>query len=723
MKKYISYLIGALSMVITLAACTDENAEVTVISGEEGYVTLQLNNNTLTSRAVEAGEDELNENKIGSVDCFFYPNGKTGDPAVFTATGLSANTDNTATLSIKIPTAKITELFGSGSTCRAYVIVNRPTASPLGNETSMPALKKTAIEAEGFTSLGQNGGVQASFVMDGDADITLSADGKSVTGEIPLYRAASKISLFITSVKESITDDAGNTWVSAPNSMKVFFHNGVKKTHIDVSTDGCEYTVQPEDYFEFPLNGETRGFSSVTAEDNSVAYYKHTPFYSYSSDWSKDAEHEAYLTLVVPWSKGGNQYQPCYYQVPINVADKQFLRNSYYKIKLSVGILGSFDPEKPLVLEPSYIILDWGNGNVSADVKNYRYLVVDKNYVIMNNKDEVDISFLSSHEIEFKLNKEREQATVTRPILSNGLDDEFETIHSPKYTLSIDNDKKVITFKNPLNNNQNDIQNYDYVPYTIEFDVQHKDNDKFTEHITITQYPAMYIIASKNKGGDRKNIDDLGHVDKGFVYVYNNQKYSGNDWQVVRSVSVGGNKNPNMYIINVSAFKAGADYIIGDARSTTPVTGNSLGLSATHGGKTLNYYYPTNTDNEAKKIVAPKFRIGSSYGKCGSTISLSDAKKRCAAYQEYGYPAGRWRIPTTAELKYIAQLSSEKKIPHLFSDNGYYWSATGRCQYSNKGTVTESTSTDDSFVRCVYDEWYWTDTVNKGTFTWGDKQR
>ncbi|WP_455674251.1 fimbrial tip adhesin FimD [Phocaeicola sp.] len=709
MKKYISYLIGALSMVITLAACTDENAEVTVISGEEGYVTLQLNNNTLTSRAVEAGEDELNENKIGSVDCFFYPNGKTGDPAVFTATGLSANTDNTATLSIKIPTAKITELFGSGSTCRAYVIVNRPTASPLGNETSMPALKKTAIEAEGFTSLGQNGGVQASFVMDGDADITLSADGKSVTGEIPLYRAASKISLFITSVKESITDDAGNTWVSAPNSMKVFFHNGVKKTHIDVSTDGCEYTVQPEDYFEFPLNGETRGFSSVTAEDNSVAYYKHTPFYSYSSDWSKDAEHEAYLTLVVPWSKGGNQYQPCYYQVPINVADKQFLRNNYYKIKLSVGILGSFDPEKPLVLEPSYIILDWGNGNVSADVKNYRYLVVDKNYVVMNNRDEIEVGYLTSHPITTEI------ATITKPNYSN-VNETTDRIVAPFTGFSFNAENNNSTGKNILKlshllENDNSKAVYDYVPYTITVKVYHTDNPSISENIVYVQYPALYIKAEKNTATNKW----------GDVYVNKNQSTTG-DWTVVNGIGGTTSTNPNMYVISISALKD-ANYIIADPRSTTPLSPLGFTPKTDNNRNTLTHYYATQEGGTFESYISPKFRICSAYGRLGSvSLTKENARNRCASYQEAGYPAGRWRVPTSAELKFIGKLCAEKKIPSLFTSGNTYWSASKGYSYNyNNGTFTETTSAN--YVRCVYDEWYWTDTVNKGTFTWGDKER
>lgn len=718
MKKYISYLISVWLLTTIVVACTDETTG-SIVQDEQGVLTLQLSSKTLAARAVigtEAGEDAWNENAIRSVDCFFYPDGKTDDAAVFSVTGITAGAPTgTATISIKIPNDKIEALFGTaGNTCKAYVIVNRPAASALGTDTSISGLKKTVIGAEGFATQSSMVTAQESFVMDGEQEITLSSDRKLVTGHIDLYRAASKISLFITKVEETVTDEAGNKWTSQPGNMKVFFHNGVKKTHVDVSANGCAYTIQPEDYFNFSLSEETRGFEAVEAEDGSTEYYKHAPFYSYSSDWNNDAEHEAYLTLVVPWKKSGeSEFKSCYYQVPINIANKKFERNTYYKIKLSVGILGDFNPDASVELNPSYIIVDWGSGEVTADIKEYRYLVVDKNYVVMDNVNEVSIPFLTSHEVELV------DVKVTRPVLNPEGSDDL-TIRRG-YICEI-RDSKIYYYKELVNTNRED-----YVPYTIIFTIRHKDMPSIKEDIIMMQYPALYVVADKNNGGNIVNDQNTNPDDKGYVYVYGNQLYSGYNWQVVRGCYDGGsssNKNPNMYIINTSAFDSGSSYIIGDARSEKAVTGSGLGLSNSYNKKTLKYYYPTNTEGtNAKNIIAPKFRIASSYGKCGDPISLSDAKKRCAAYQEYGYPAGRWRIPTTAELKYIAQLSSEKKIPHLFSNGGDYWTATGRCRYYTNGTVSESTSSSNSYVRCVYDEWYWTDTVDKGTFTWGDKQR
>lgn len=65
-----------------------------------------------------------------------------------------------------------------------------------------------------------------------------------------------------------------------------------------------------------------------------------------------------------------------------------------------------------------------------------------------------------------------------------------------KYTLEVING--MIYFEYTLNNDQS-TNDYDHVPISLVFDARHKDNYNFIEHITIVQYPAMYIIAVKMK--------------------------------------------------------------------------------------------------------------------------------------------------------------------------------------------------------------------------------
>ena len=145
---------------------------------------------------------------------------------------------------------------------------------------------------------------------------------------------------------------------------------------------------------------------------------------------------------------------------------------------------------------------------------------------------------------------------------------------------------------------------------------------------------------------------------------------------------------------------------------------------ATRYTNTLMYYHPTDENNDRTvNMISPEFMVASSYGVCGNAISKDDARKRCASYQEDGYPAGRWRIPTKAEVGYIIQLSAWGIIPNLFNYGSAYWSANGMIHNSNNGLVDDNSTS--GFVRCVYDTWYWghdeDDKCDRSTFTWGDK--
>ena len=118
--------------------------------------------------------------------------------------------------------------------------------------------------------------------------------------------------------------------------------------------------------------------------------------------------------------------------------------------------------------------------------------------------------------------------------------------------------------------------------------------------------------------------------------------------------------------------------------------------------------------------------VASSYGRCTATnLSKDNAIRRCATYQEDGYPAGRWRVPTQAEISYIVQLSGWGIIPSLFSGGMNYWSAQSTIQVNGQNVT--STSGTSGLVRCVYDTWYWgTEQMpvdERTTFVYGDKQR
>ena len=124
----------------------------------------------------------------------------------------------------------------------------------------------------------------------------------------------------------------------------------------------------------------------------------------------------------------------------------------------------------------------------------------------------------------------------------------------------------------------------------------------------------------------------------------------------------------------------------------------------------ITNYRQTRVDIEY--MLAPVFKIASSYGKT-TPVTYNNAVRRCAAYQENGYPAGRWRIPTKGEIEFIVQRSTGGDIPTLF--DGGYWASNGQSYSSSNtnnpwsGTAGDISSNTTNYVRCVYDVWYWGD--------------
>ncbi len=305
--------------------------------------------------------------------------------------------------------------------------------------------------------------------------------------------------------------------------------------------------------------------------------------------------------------------------------------------------------------------------------------------------------------------------------------------------------------------NDTDGTTYDIAPYYVRIRVQHKDETaNYYKDIIIEQRPAIMIDAEFNSGGTSSTgyvyvNNSQPYTNGGAVYLsrsgYYNYTYSETIGSTGQSNSSGNNTNDYMYVIETSVLPADSDYVLGDPRSLTvdnlaSVNGstiNNWSASANYvGGGTstrrLSNYYPAIMTEDGNNIIAPKFRIASSHGKT-IVVTYENAVRRCASYQEDGYPAGRWRLPTEAECKYIAKLNTDKKIPRLLGDSGDgttdYWCNSGYVTVYNGTSTTppvySSGKTGSRYVRCVYDEWFWEntqyETVTKNTFTWGDQTR
>jgi hypothetical protein len=206
-----------------------------------------------------------------------------------------------------------------------------------------------------------------------------------------------------------------------------------------------------------------------------------------------------------------------------------------------------------------------------------------------------------------------------------------------------------------------------------------------------------------------------------------------------------------MIIIETTVLPEGTSYLLGDPRKNTidnlvsgwpsTVSSEAASWSANvqpiSGGnnRRMSYYYPSDNSSDANNIIAPRFRIASSKG-ATQPMTYANAFRRCATYQEDGYPAGRWRVPTKAEIEYIAKLNADGKIDLLLgSESGTtpYWCNSGYVvvEVGQTPIYTPSiTNSANTYVRCVYDDWYWSATQyprlaagQRNNFRWGDQTR
>lgn len=774
------YLTLAAALLLAVAACSDDSFNGPDPDGGAGYIKIRLSSSSHGSRAGEV--DKLNENLISSAVLCLSPLTSTDDMPPVLTQRFSGLTGSTEVLEVKLTDDMRNALFpGNAVTCKAYVVANLPDGpSSVTDGMSVSDIRAIAVTSDFATS-----NVQSSFVMDGDNTVTLLNPGttaESVSGKIDLQRAASKITIAVN-VPESITVD-GQVWRSERTNMSVLITNGVQSSAVNPAT----HTLVTGDYYNTTTVSENQTHRQRKLEagtDTKFTYELTSPFYTYPNEWNPDDSESpmTYMTLMVPWKLDGeDSYRTCYYMVPVIRTGNTIGRNIHYRVKINVNILGSFTPDEPFTLDDlSYTAAEWGSVPVDVDIADYRYLVVDQNHYTMDNVESTFIPVYTSHpttvtnvEMTYYRYYTTSQGiekpiTITTTQYENTKDKGYGDIWTCDFlnpdkvdlvnpSTGINFSHKLVVWNpynqnnesvsltnlrsdNTVNTNINSISYYRpsndpaYSRYDVKITIVHTDKvgkpdaDNFTKTITITQYPQMYINSVKNYSGNNATAA------AGNMWVNGNQR-NNSSWNTASGLT-GNNTNPNQYIINITQldYQEEQKYVIGDPRTFTvdnlDYNGwtKSWSIYNNKNDNILTYYYPTENSSRTEKMIAPKLKVASSYGVCGQ-ITYKEAQRRCASYQEMDCPAGRWRIPTIAEMEFIINLSNEKKIPALYTNTRdvYYWSAQGRV-ISNDINENPTPDMDGSAaVRCVYDEWYWEneplEKVNgRYRFTWGDRER
>ena len=762
----------------------------------------------------------------------------------------------TFTLVLKLTDAEQIFTAANSMSATVYAIVNYDGALVSGSSlagTSMDDLAAISVVTD-FAAT-EHEYVQGSFLMDGKTVITYDASlPDNTSGTIEARRFAAKMTTAISVASEvtlkhvNSTDDPDEIWTPVLHTMRIYLVDGAK--NVTISTQSSADNTTPS-YFSYSNDENRRPFlrdngteylahTTVGSGASETIYYNTYPMYSYPFAWSNGRPDytqplpaQPYLKLEMDWRRSeanGYSYDRRKYYYKVILPVSSFERNNWYHFNIDVSILGSETDEGKALLNPTtYYILDWQNKSVPIDkyavISKARYLSVDTRVKKLNNQTTLSIPFLSSHDVKVVDGS----VTARRPYYGEITDESTQVnVYSTKYHAWVRKDDASGTYyldytgqNQSANGNaayepsgwisntstsielSHDLQNdytkndFDYSPYTIEFDIVHDDltpgaypYNEYLKHITIIQYPGIYIESCPNSDSEiratsnsnGKPFYDTGTkpwLDKPWGYVYiDNGRFvrTGDDkTEPYKKLTTDNNRKEcqwrsvwytgggrDIFRINVTVLPQNSSFVIGDPRidgydTTVPVLGYSFvndgtgpgdEILANHTGgvsnftparvvdgdvntplaltgetRPLMYYRPTEQSDRTKNMLAPGYRISTKLGGTEwGNLDEAHAKYRCAGYQEDGFPAGRWRIPTMSEIKFIAQLSAKGVFEPMFSSN--YWSANGVVNVNvANGSVTSSTATA-ALLRCVYDSWYWGDEQwNPRTeFVWGDRQ-
>ena len=474
------------------------------------------------------------------------------------------------------------------------------------------------------------------------------------------------------------------------------------------------------------------------------------PLYSMPITWNVNDAHAPFIKVILPWqgcirSNDGDgditssdpKTTEFYYK--ILVPERTTLdANGCYHISLDLSVLGSEADEVPVQVYGEYHVVGWNASEAVGGVQSAGRYLDCKTYFEFYSQNVMNIPVSSSHDIQIV-------GTPSATYVDNSsVTPVVKALQSGDFSISTTGNSK-ITISHTLETNLSLMSQEDISPITYNFTVQHTGDggSAYQKAITVVQYPSLYITAQEsttkssspayNSAGypiyysptkDKFFYTSSGNLPDGCEWAYdhvgyviiNKQQGDTYPWSTVknslRSNSAGSffgtnNNNPNMYTITTKVVDPSLSYVIGDPRSKSSSipSASDVNFATDADSRNLTYYYPTEQTSQSENMISPSFRIASSYGKCGKSFGYDHAVARCAAYQEDGYPAGRWRVPTKSEVEYITTLSAHNLIPSLFNtveyavanDLGYYyWSANGVIEAHNTGNVSLVTVGEDS---------------------------
>lgn len=518
------------------------------------------------------------------------------------------------------------------------------------------------------------------FLMSSIQDYPVSQEPNQ-TIRVNLTRAAAKVILKVHVNVEGYT--AGQaTW-------KLMNYNAKTK----IFGDNSEIDLQDGDKM-LEAEGGTGEYTITT--------------YSYAMQWNDDTKAPA-IYLQVPLTTkvdGVDKTELNLYKIPVRdpkatgANAKTLARNTLYKIDATINNKGGsseigYITEGKLV----YDVLPWSEGETTNIDANTSYLMVSPKVVYMKNvEDDISVTYKSSSPVEivkkevYYIDNEGKKEVYSAGYVETYGRDKFYPYPTK---MELQNGKIVI--KSPIPRNRFS----KYIVLTLK-NAEGKDaivKYKQSPLIETQNFEGQYSsrsedgwVSPENPGGTSRDLykayyDWMGFkTDEGYAYCARYVKKENGKTKLIeyyREEPASGIDNNRMYIIQVSSTK----------------------------NSTYNVAHPIAGEDGYSKdnVVSPAFMIASQLGAIYTNyLKKSDAPGHCKTYREVdvnGNKYDNWRLPTAAEIKFIADFQkesfktnskAEKKPIKTVLSGQYYYTMDGE-------SIDTGMSNPGTAIRCVRD--------------------
>ena len=747
MKKIIAYTAVLAALMAVSCSRMEENNLADFQSSS--VITLSLNPSEMVATRSEIPDVE---DVVSQFDWFFYPDATGTSAPVYHGhatvgeSGLTfsgTNTPNSSAVDASgyhIGFNIETDYKNLKGDYYVYVLANYDGIDHSASDLTLATLLAKTMETnwdekgKGYTAINNfvmdsySGNDEATYpqLVPLSAAVADATDPEKANLPVNLQRVAAKISFTLNIAKE-IPDDAttGTKWRPLTGSANFTTYMVNALTYATVKGDALD--AESSAATAHKLSYATTHVKTEGTATTTTFTWEVDPFYTYPVEFDPASNNAPYFKLALPWenvdangnltNKGATVfYYKAYLRDEEGKALTSYDRNKHYIVTLNVDVLGG-TPEDYTILDTFYYVADW-QSPADGTYDGYfapRYLDIARPAYYLYGDNETTIAVTSSHVISAQIR------SVSQKTIAGG--NKMTTVPS---TAKVTPDGRVaFTLEYPLNTTIGS-GNMDLTPITWTVRVYHSDDATVYKDVIIYQYPSIYgeqnTTASTNSGylnGVRFSTTQGGNPQNNPVRSNDNDKNLGGFYG-------GSPQSMDKLVLTVSSLASLADVdgftgvVIGDPRvriaplyniTRQGVTWdrNDLGVAD---GYIDNYLI---ADPDKNNVIAPRFMFPS--GKIGANSmngnfnnggSWRSAAMRCAAYQEDGYPAGRWRLPTEAEVAFVRELQRHSYIDGLFFDTSRYWTASGTYYY--EGAVHTASNTQTASVRCVYDLWYWGDT-------------